>query len=85
MADGDQSLDGGRLGKLVSECCDRLGDLPAAKYFYGLSLPRYEFTEVGDRWRELKRRLAVDDLFEPDDFTPSFPLKPKRSLLRRRP
>lgn len=35
MADGDPSLDGGYLGKKLGECYERLGDLHAAKYWYG--------------------------------------------------
>jgi tetratricopeptide (TPR) repeat protein len=35
MADGDPSLDGGYLGKRLAECYEAIGDLHAAKYWYG--------------------------------------------------
>ena len=35
MADGDNSLDGGYLGKRIGECYEALGDAYAAKYWYG--------------------------------------------------
>jgi tetratricopeptide (TPR) repeat protein len=35
MAEGDPSLDGGYLGKKLGECYERLGDVPAARYWYG--------------------------------------------------
>jgi hypothetical protein len=38
MADGDPSLDGGYLGKRIAECHEALGDLHAAKYWYGRAI-----------------------------------------------
>jgi tetratricopeptide (TPR) repeat protein len=35
MSDGDPSLDGGYLGERLGECYEALGDLAAAKYWYG--------------------------------------------------
>lgn len=35
MADGDPSLDGGHLGEKIGQCYEALGDLHAAKYWYG--------------------------------------------------
>jgi hypothetical protein len=35
MADGDQSLDGGYLGEKLGGCYEMVGDLHAAKYWYG--------------------------------------------------
>ncbi|WP_311273331.1 MULTISPECIES: hypothetical protein [unclassified Rhizobium] len=35
MADGDQSLDAGYLGERLGECYESIGDLHAAKYWYG--------------------------------------------------
>jgi tetratricopeptide (TPR) repeat protein len=35
MADGDPSLDGGYLGGRLAECYEHLGDLDAARYWYG--------------------------------------------------
>jgi len=35
MSDGDASLDAGYLGERLGICYERLGDLHAAKYWYG--------------------------------------------------
>jgi hypothetical protein len=35
MADGDQSLDGGYLAKMIAQCYEQMKDLHAAKYWYG--------------------------------------------------
>lgn len=38
MADGNPSLDGGYLGKQMALCCEKLGHLRAAKYWYGRAI-----------------------------------------------
>ncbi|OWK22584.1 hypothetical protein AJ87_42550 [Rhizobium yanglingense] len=38
MADGDQSLDAGYLGEKLGDCYEKLGDLHAAKYWYGRAI-----------------------------------------------
>jgi len=38
MADGDQSLDGGYLGERIGECYEHLGELDAARYWYGRAI-----------------------------------------------
>jgi tetratricopeptide (TPR) repeat protein len=38
MSDGDPSLDGGYLGKSIAECYEKLGELQAAKYWYGRAI-----------------------------------------------
>jgi tetratricopeptide (TPR) repeat protein len=35
MADGDCSLDAGYLGERLGQCYEQIGDLHAAKYWYG--------------------------------------------------
>jgi tetratricopeptide (TPR) repeat protein len=35
MSDGDPSLDAGYLGERMGECYEALGELHAAKYWYG--------------------------------------------------
>jgi tetratricopeptide (TPR) repeat protein len=35
MADDDRSLDGGYLGEKLGQCYELLGDLHAARYWYG--------------------------------------------------
>ena len=47
MADGDRSLDAGYLAMQIGACCERLGDLHSAKWWYGRaveenpSIPEY--------------------------------------------
>ncbi len=54
MADGDRSLDAGYLGLRIGECYERMGDLHAAKYWYGRAVE--ENPGVPDRV-EARRRL----------------------------
>lgn len=57
MADGDPSLDGGHLGERLAYCYRALGDIHAAKYWYGRALEENpevykgcskSITELGD-------------------------------------
>ncbi len=38
MADADPSLDAGYLAKRIGWCCELLGDLHAAKWWYGCAV-----------------------------------------------
>ncbi|HEY5048858.1 MAG TPA: hypothetical protein VII49_12655 [Rhizomicrobium sp.] len=38
MSDGDPSLDAGYLGERIGECYEALGELQAAKYWYGRAI-----------------------------------------------
>lgn len=38
MAGGDHSIDGGYLGEKLGECYESLGELHAAKYWYGRAI-----------------------------------------------
>lgn len=63
MADGDPSLDAGYLGQRLGECYERLGDLHAAKYWYGRAVE--ENPEMRLVSAEARRRLSavgIDDL-----------------------
>lgn len=54
MADGDQSLDAGYLGERLAECYEKIGDLHAAKYWYGRAVeenPHVRLTSVAARKR----------------------------------
>lgn len=67
MADGDQSLDGGHLGKKLGECYERLGDLHAAKYWYGRAVEenpqaRLDCVEA----RERLAHVTLDELIPAD-------------------
>jgi tetratricopeptide (TPR) repeat protein len=63
MADGDPSLDAGYLGMRLGECYERMGDLHAAKYWYGRCIE--ENPAVRTNCREARERLKdinIDDL-----------------------
>jgi tetratricopeptide (TPR) repeat protein len=63
MADGDQSLDGGYLGKRIAECYESMNDLHAAKYWYGRAIE--ENPQVLVDCKEARRRLesvTIDSL-----------------------
>ena len=69
MADGDPSLDGGYLGEKLGECYERIGDLPAAKYWYGRAVE--ENPSVRIDCATARKRLAavtIDDLVSPDVY-----------------
>ena len=56
MADGDPSLDGGYLGERLGACYEVIGDLHAAKYWYGRAVE--ENPEV--RLRAIEARARLD-------------------------
>lgn len=63
MADGDQSLDGGYLGKMLGQSYEAMGDLHAAKYWYGRAVE--ENPEVRTDCLEALNRLknvTIDEL-----------------------
>ena len=63
MADGDPSLDAGYLGEKLGECYERMGDLHAAKYWYGRAVE--ENPSVRADCAAARKRLAgvsIDDL-----------------------
>jgi hypothetical protein len=63
MADGDQSLDGGYLGKRIAQCYEEMKDLHAAKYWYGRAIE--ENPEVRVDCVEARKRLenvTIDSL-----------------------
>ena len=67
MADGDQSLDAGYLGKKLGQCYEIVGDLHAAKYWYGRAID--ENPEVRLDCIEACKRLetvTIDDLVPPE-------------------
>lgn len=69
MSDGDESLDGGYLGKRLGECYELIGDLHAAKYWYGRAVE--ENPEVRQDCVEARRRLehvTIDELVRPEDY-----------------
>lgn len=71
MADGDPSLDGGYLGKRLGECYEAIGDLHAAKYWYGRAV---EENPVARRdcaaARERLAGVTIDELLESPASSP---------------
>lgn len=55
MSDGDQSLDGGHLGLRIGLCYERMGDLHAAKYWYGRAVEENPEIPV---YVDARKRLA---------------------------
>lgn len=69
MADGDPSLDAGYLGWKLGECYDGLGDLQAAKYWYGRALEEAGSAEVWPDAAAARKKLeqvGIDDLVSPE-------------------
>ena len=69
MADGDTSLDAGYLGMKIAECYENIGDLHAAKYWYGRAVE--ENPEVRASCVEARKRLDrvnIDDLVPRKDY-----------------
>jgi hypothetical protein len=63
MADGDQSLDAGYLGERIAECYEHLGELDAARYWYGRAVE--ENPSINLNAAAARKRLGditVDDL-----------------------
>jgi hypothetical protein len=65
MADGDPSLDGGYLGKKLGECYERLGDLHAAKYWYGRAVEENSAREDCAIARMRLENVTIDNLVSP--------------------
>jgi tetratricopeptide (TPR) repeat protein len=66
MADGDASLDAGYLAEVIGECYEALGDLHAAKYWYGRAVeenPSVRMSSVNARDR--LKAIGIDHLLRP--------------------
>ena len=57
MSDGDPSLDGGYLGERLGECYEALGELSAARYWYGRAVE--ENPDVRLAAAEARKRLEA--------------------------
>lgn len=63
MADGDQSLDGGYLGERLGECYEKIGDLHAAKYWYGRALEENpEVRLIAIEARKRLEQISIDPI-----------------------
>jgi tetratricopeptide (TPR) repeat protein len=68
MADGDPSLDGGYLGGRIAECYERLGELDAARYWYGRAVEENPAIRTGERSAyERLGSISIEDLCKPED------------------
>jgi tetratricopeptide (TPR) repeat protein len=68
MADGDPSLDAGYLARRIAECYEALGELPAAKYWYGRAVE--EDPVVNASCADARRKLddtPIDKLIAQED------------------
>ncbi len=64
MADGDPSLDAGYLGEKLGQCYEMLGDLHAARYWYGRAIEE----NPGVRLHAEESRKRLDHLILDDAF-----------------
>lgn len=58
MADGDESLDGGYLGGRIAECYEAIGELDAARYWYGRAVAE----NPSARLQEAAARARLGDI-----------------------
>ena len=67
MADGDPSLDGGHLGGQIAGCYERMGDLDAARYWYGRAVEENPAVRVEEcSARERLGSISIEGLCEPE-------------------
>lgn len=66
MADGDASLDAGYLAEVIGECYEALGDLHAAKYWYGRAVDENPSVRMGSvKARDRLKAVGIDHLLRP--------------------
>jgi len=68
MADGDPSLDGGYLGMKIAESYEALGDLHAAKYWYGRAVEENSARDNCSKARERLAHVNIDELVPPEEY-----------------
>jgi hypothetical protein len=68
MADGDNSLDGGYLGERIGQCYERLGDLHAAKYWFGRAVEENPRIPAYTAARQRVNFATIDDLVSPGEY-----------------
>ena len=62
MAEGDPSLDGGSLAHAIGGCYERLGDLHAARYWYGRAAGENPGIDLYRRDFERMSTVRAEDL-----------------------
>ena len=68
MADGDPSLAGGYLGMKIGECYEALGDLHAAKYWYGRAVEENIARNNCLEARERLKGVNIDEFVPPEEY-----------------
>jgi hypothetical protein len=68
MGDGDQSLDAGYLGKRLGECYEAIGDLHAAKFWYGRAVEENQHLQPYIEARKRLESLNIDTLVSPEQY-----------------
>ncbi|EIM29103.1 hypothetical protein [Microvirga lotononidis] len=69
MIDGDSTLEAGFYGERIGYCYEKLGDLHAAKYWYGRASEENPVIEVYRKARERLEHVGIDDLIKPSEYT----------------
>jgi hypothetical protein len=68
MADGDPSLDAGHLAERIGYCCELLGDLHAARWWYGRAVEENPgIVHYQDARRRLEQ-ISIADLFSAEGW-----------------
>jgi hypothetical protein len=62
MTEGDPSLDGGSLAHAIGECYEKLGDLHAARYWFGRAAGENPGIDLYQRDFARMRAVRVEDL-----------------------
>src|SRR5580704_11477966 len=68
MGDGDQSLDAGYLGKRIGECYEAIGELHAAKYWYGRAVEENPALQPYVDARKRLEAITIDELVPPAKY-----------------
>ena len=70
MADGDPSLDAGYLGEKIGQCYEKMGQLYAAKYWYGRAVEENPHVRSVSKeaHEKLEKLVTIDDLVLPKDY-----------------
>jgi hypothetical protein len=69
MADGDPSLDAGYLGERIAQCYERMGDLHAAKYWYGRAMEENPHVRIDSREGRMRlEHVTIDHLVAPHEY-----------------
>jgi hypothetical protein len=66
MSDGDTALDAGYLGQKIGQCHEALGDLHAAKYWYGRAVEENPGVRLfSEAARKRLESVTIDALVPP--------------------